>query len=364
MRVHLHSNYRLVAPASIALLSLLAACSAPTIQPAASPASPAGGAPAVSGAASPSAGGAAASGSPAASASPAANNGQLGMIFEVNNTGWQKAVGAPAKQGMVVVYVVPNQPGAKAGLVEGDVITKMNGHDTINANAANQQIRTLKVADKVSLDLQRKSGPAKVDLTVEPSQQMNLPQTLSDQIAKNPNDARWLFLRGAYGDKDAKSAMDDYTKAIQLNPDFVSAYVERGTLSETSNPDQAMKDFNKAASLDPNYEPLYVNRSVLYSSQKAYDKALEDDKKAVQLDPSDPAAYANLGIGFVNSGDVTQAMAAENQALQKDPIYGPALLYRGLMERDVAKVDLQKASQVIKDPKQKSLADSALQKLS
>src|SRR5581483_4152501 len=232
------------------------------------------------------------------------------------------------------------------------------------ANAANVAIRKLKVGDKVSLDITRKSGPAKVDLTVEPASDTSLPQLLGDNVKKNGNDPRAYFLRGAYGDSDAKSAVDDYTKALQLNGDFVSAYVERGTLTQTSNPDQSMKDFDKAASIDPNYEPLYVNRSVLYSSQKNYDKALEDDKKAVELDPTDPAAYANLGIGYVNKGDPVQALNAENQALEKDPLYGPALLYRGLLQRDAAKADLQKAAQLIKDPNQRAIAQSALQKMS
>jgi lipoprotein NlpI len=323
--------------------------------PSASPSSSPGGTAAAS---------AAASGSASASPSASGGNGQLGMIFEVNNAGWQKLLGTAAKPGMVVVMVVPNQPAAKAGVTEGDLVTSFNGAPAPNANAANVAIRKLKVGDKVQLDITRKSGAAKVDLTVEPSSDTSLPQLLGDNLKKNGNDARAYFLRGAYGDSDAKAAVDDYTKAISLNGDFVSAYVERGTLLQTSNADQSMKDFDKAASLDPNYEPLYVNRSVLFSSQKNYDKALEDDKKAVQLDPTDPAAYANLGIGFVNKGDPGQALTAENQALEKDPLYGPALLYRGLLQRDAAKADLEKASQLIKDPNQRAIAQSALQKLS
>ncbi|HLG70571.1 MAG TPA: PDZ domain-containing protein [Chloroflexota bacterium] len=303
------------------------------------------------------------SAAPSASAA-AAGNGQLGMIFEVNNKGWQKLLNTPDKKGMVVVLVLPNQPGAKAGIAEGDLITKMNGVDTTNANIANLQIRKLKVGDKVSLDLERKSGPAKVDVTVDPAQQLDLPAVLDDRVNKAPNDARFLFLRAAYGKKDAKSMMDDYNKAIQTAPDFVSAYVERGTAEQTANQDAALQDFNKAASLDPNYEPLYVNRSVLYSARKEYDKALADDQKAVQLDPSDPAAYANLGIGLVNSGDPTKALAAENDALQRDPQFGPALLYRGLLMRDAAKADLQNASRLVRDPQLKSVADNALQKMS
>jgi Tfp pilus assembly protein PilF len=323
--------------------------------PSASPSSSPGGTAAAS---------AAASGSASASPSASGGNGQLGMIFEVNNAGWQKILSSPNKKGMVVVLVLPNQPGAKAGINEGDVISKINGVDTTNANTANREIRKLKVGDKVGFDLERKAGAAKVDVTVEASQQLNLPSVLQDRVTKTPNDARSVFLRAAYGQKDAKAALDDYNKAIQIAPDFVSAYVERGTLQQAGSPDAAMKDFDKAASLDPNYEPLYVNRSVLYSSMKNYDKALQDDQKAVQLDASDPAAYANLGIGFVNAGDPVKALAAENDALQRDPQFGPALLYRGLLQRDAAKADLENATRLVRDPKLRSVAESALQKMS
>jgi membrane-associated protease RseP (regulator of RpoE activity) len=262
----------LFASAGLALVALLLAACSGSSQSAA-PSEPAGtaastGASAAAVAASTSAS-PAASGSASASASASAGNGQLGMIFEVNNSGWQKLLGAPAKKGMVVVFVVPNQPGAKAGIQVGDVVTNINNVPTMNANAANLQIRKLKVDDKVPLTVERKSGTAKVDLTVGAAQQFNLPQMLDDQVKKNDKDARAYFLRGAYGQTDVKARGDDYTKAIQLSPDLVSAFVERGTLAQKSNPDQAMKDFNQAATLDPSYEPLYVNRSVLFAAQKA-----------------------------------------------------------------------------------------------
>jgi lipoprotein NlpI len=345
-----------------ALVIGLAACGVPG---AASPAQQASGAAGTAGAGGSSAAasaGAAASGSASASAS-AATNGQLGMVLEVNNTGWQKAVGTPSSQGMVVALVIPGQPADKAGLKVGDVVTNMNGVDVTNANITNREIRKLKVGDKVSLAIARKAATAKVDLTVAPAQQIDLPSMLTD-LAKKENSARAYFLKAAYGDKDAKTAQDDYSQAITLQPDFVSAYVERGTLIENSDKAKAMDDFNKAIQLDGKYEPAYVNRSVLLSSQKTYDKALEDDLKAVQLDANDPAAYTNLGIGYVNQGKPQDAMTAENKALEIDPQFGPALVYRGLMYRDASRSDLENGVRFVKDAKLKDVAQTALQKMS
>jgi tetratricopeptide (TPR) repeat protein len=250
------------------------------------------------------------------------------MVLEVNNVGWQKVLSTPAQRGMVVVFVVPNQPAAKGGLNVGDVVSKMNGTDLWNANVTNREIRKLKVGDKVSLDVQRKNGAAKVDLTVEPAQPLDLPAMMNAQVQKDSNNAASYFLRGAYADKDAQSATADYTQAINLNGDFVSAYVQRATLLEPTAPD----------------------------------KAMQDDQKAVSLDNTDPGAYANLGIGFVNGGKFTDALNAENTALQIDPQFGPALLYRGLMYRDASRTDLQNATATLKDAKLRTLAQTTLDK--
>lgn len=306
-----------------------------------------------------------ASGATSASASAVPQgNGQLGMVLEVNNAGWQKVLSAPAQKGMIVVLVIPNQPADKAGLKVGDVVSNMNGVDIFNANVTNREIRKLKVADKVSLNVARKNGAAKVDLTVDAAQQLDLPGIMNDLVKQEPNNPRAYFLRGAYAAKDAKSAQDDFNKAISLQPDFVSAYVERGTMQEATSQDNAMADFNKAIAIDSSYEPAYVNRSVLFSAKKAYAQALQDDQKAVQLDSTDPAAYTNLGIGFVNTGDSQQAMTAENQAVSIDPQFGPALLYRGLMYRDASRTDLQSATRFVKDPNLLKLAQTALQQMS
>lgn len=303
-------------------------------------------------------------GSASSSASPSSSGGQLGMIFEVNNVGWQKVLNTPKVKGMVVVMVVPGQPGAKAGMAVGDVVTKMNGVEVRNANVTNREIRKLKVGDKVSFDLQRKDAATKVDLTVEGGQNPDIAGILNDAIKKNGNDAAAYFLRAAYADKDTKSAMGDYGKAIELNSSFVSAFVQRGTLEQSNNQDQAMKDFDTAISLDPNYEPAYVNRSVLQSARKDYGKALDDDKKAIALDATDPAAYTNLGIGYVNQGNSAEAIAAENQALTIDSQFGPALLYRGLMYRDASRVDLENATRLLHDDNLLKLAEKALQQQS
>ncbi len=55
------------------------------------------------------------------------------------------------------------------------------------------------------------------------------------------------------------------------------AYVGRGWLYYCKNQyDKAMEDFNKAIQLDPDYDLSYNNRGAIWLNNKDFDKALEE----------------------------------------------------------------------------------------
>jgi|TARA_B110000902_G_scaffold213257_1_gene244649 tetratricopeptide (TPR) repeat protein len=97
--------------------------------------------------------------------------------------------------------------------------------------------------------------------------------------------------------KDYFGAIADYTKAIELNPNNVSAYGNRGNskinLKDYSG---AMLDFNKCIELKPNNSNSYGNRGVLKSKLKDYYGAIEDYSKAIELDPREGIWYSNMGL--------------------------------------------------------------------
>lgn len=51
--------------------------------------------------------------------------------------------------------------------------------------------------------------------------------------------------------------------------------------------EQAIQDFDKAIAINPNFGVVYVCRGDAYSSLKQYEKALKDFDKAIELDPDD-----------------------------------------------------------------------------
>ena len=63
---------------------------------------------------------------------------------------------------------------------------------------------------------------------------------------------------------DFSDAIEDYTKAIELDPDYADAYNNRGYayyLLEQYG--KALNDYDKAIELDPNYEKTIYLRKML-----------------------------------------------------------------------------------------------------
>ena len=123
-------------------------------------------------------------------------------------------------------------------------------------------------------------------------------ETYSKAIDLDPNDAL-----SYYGRAKAKSmlnrdlsAINDYTIALAINSDLGEAYLGRG-ISEllTEQYNLSLKDLEKARDYLPNDEALYF--SMAYDKSKLNDLkgALEGYNKAAQLKPGDKKIYINRG---------------------------------------------------------------------
>jgi tetratricopeptide (TPR) repeat protein len=91
-------------------------------------------------------------------------------------------------------------------------------------------------------------------------------------------------------------AIEDYDKAIHLDPEFIDAYINRGlAYVGLCHHQQAKEDYDKAISLDPNSTGAYNNRGLVYMKLGQYQQAIEDYDKAISLDPEYSFLYYNLG---------------------------------------------------------------------
>ncbi|MFS8885017.1 tetratricopeptide repeat protein [Synechococcus sp. H70.2] len=81
------------------------------------------------------------------------------------------------------------------------------------------------------------------------------------------------------------------------------------------DPVAALADLDRAVELDPTYAPAYVNRSYVYNQLRQPQKALADAERAIQLDPGIPEAYFSRGVAHLQLGEREAAMADFRQAL-------------------------------------------------
>ena len=107
-----------------------------------------------------------------------------------------------------------------------------------------------------------------------------------------------------YDKGDYQWAIEDFNKAIELNPKNSEAYRGRGLAKgKLKNYWGALEDCNKAIELNPKDSVAYLYRGVAKSYLNDYRDAIEDYSKAIELNPKDSEAYLNRGIAKSNLGN-------------------------------------------------------------
>lgn len=128
-----------------------------------------------------------------------------------------------------------------------------------------------------------------------------------------------------------ESAIDDFTRVIQMNPNDSRAYFNRGNaLALTNLHERAIDDYSRAIELDPDKAYLYYSRGLTYQEKGvSYDRAIDDFKKAITLNPGDKKSYCFLGIIHYKKKDYRKAQQCFGKALSIDPAYAEAMTGRG-----------------------------------
>ena len=115
-------------------------------------------------------------------------------------------------------------------------------------------------------------------------------------------------------------AIKDFTKAIDLKPDYALAYNNRGAVYRSKgNHDLAIEDCNKAIQLKPDYAEPYSNRGSAYRNKGEIDRAIEDYDIAIQLKPNFVEAYYNRGLAYHEKGELDLAIKDYGKAIELNP---------------------------------------------
>lgn len=103
---------------------------------------------------------------------------------------------------------------------------------------------------------------------------------------------------------DANAAIRCFDKALNLNPNYVEAWVRKGvTLLDIGEDYDALVCLNKAVKLSPKSFKARYNRGKCLLKLKYYDEAILDFQQAVSIKPKHAASHEYLAEGFRAIGE-------------------------------------------------------------
>ncbi len=88
--------------------------------------------------------------------------------------------------------------------------------------------------------------------------------------------------------------------------------------------DLAVNDYNKAIELNPKDAVAYLNRGRAYHNKTNYDLAIADFDKVIELNPKETSAYLNRGNAFEKKGNAQQAIGDYKKVVELDATNEPA----------------------------------------
>jgi len=119
------------------------------------------------------------------------------------------------------------------------------------------------------------------------------------------------------------------SKAIKLDATFLTGHKWRGIMNdELGDKEKALDDFSHAIELDPENSDLYVRRARVLTKQEKYDDALQDLLRAKDLNPKLARIDFYKGNIYQTLDHQRQAIASYTAALYLNPSYPEALVAR------------------------------------
>ncbi|MEK7746702.1 MAG: tetratricopeptide repeat protein, partial [Elusimicrobiota bacterium] len=156
----------------------------------------------------------------------------------------------------------------------------------------------------------------------------DLKRSLGISSLKHPEDA---VARGTArllaGDR--KRALEDFGRAIKLDPESPDAYTARGRAHRAGGDlVSAVKDWTRALKIHPQHLVARYNRARAYRDLGHSDKAMEELTQTLRENPRFHLPYGLLGVIFAEKGDTDRAMKAYSKSLQLHPDYAFAYIGR------------------------------------
>lgn len=127
-------------------------------------------------------------------------------------------------------------------------------------------------------------------------------------------------------------AINDYLKALELNPRDIESYINLGSLyNEINEYEKSVNISQKGLTFDNTQYRLYNNLGDSLQKLKIFDQAITAYKKSIDLNSSSSTTYFNLGACYKETDDKESALKAFQQAVNTDKKYQDAYYELGEM---------------------------------
>lgn len=114
-----------------------------------------------------------------------------------------------------------------------------------------------------------------------------------------------------------EKAVDEFTRAIQLDPSSDGAYTGMASAYERLGKlNDAEKTYQQVINLRPRYWKGYNQLGSFYFRQAQYDKCATMFQKVAELTPDSFRGYANLGAVYLAEGKYSEAIQPLNESLR------------------------------------------------
>lgn len=154
---------------------------------------------------------------------------------------------------------------------------------------------------------------------------------------------------------DTRAALEEFERAIELNPLLTRAYVGAGDqYQELGDPAMAEVRYTEAAKLDPNNPRIHFKRGQVLQKLNRLSAAIRAYLTSLELEPMDVPANINVSVAYMQAEEPSLARPFAERAVFLDPNSAPARInlgsiYAAMDEHRKAVDEYQQAAELV-DP--------------
>jgi tetratricopeptide (TPR) repeat protein len=139
-----------------------------------------------------------------------------------------------------------------------------------------------------------------------------------------------------------EKALEEYRKALALDPVHVSANINAGSLLQNRKDySRALSCYERVISVDRNNAIALNNIGTIYLDADDFPKAIDYFTRVIALEPDHASSFANRGIAYIRTNQPRKAITDLQKAAQYDPSlasvsYNLAVAHENLSEYEEA----------------------------